>query len=268
MITNSSKATKDFFDSLTTIEEPSFYLPGSVAVGHNRDKFSYSDTKKTSETRLSKLREILNWAGAYIPGPYTAMYENIGVNRTQGLSLVREAIDIGWITEGQYHPSRRGGCIKIPLPTEKGWQELECLGKERPEAVLGGGKDHDLGGKVLKVLGNWHGYSTCLYEILIGVEKNVRTDVVLQNTKGERIYCQCCFSDAPREAVAGCKILSVTPAETSKVLFVTKDKAFSYNLLKLLSKEAVYQQNKERVFMRVFGDLLEAYYKRSNQVLL
>jgi hypothetical protein len=144
MISDPIKSTEEFFNGINAKKASELYLPESAALNHRKNKFAFSDKKNISEARLSKLHEVLIWAGDHIPGPYTDMYEGIGVSRAQGLKLVEEAINIGWIIGKQYHPSRRGGCIKFPRPTEEGWRELERLGRRHPEAVLEGGDDHDL----------------------------------------------------------------------------------------------------------------------------
>jgi hypothetical protein len=164
----------------------------------------------------------------------------------------------------QYHPCRRGGAIKVPEVTDTGWNELHRFDMKRPIQVLGGGWEHNLCGLVVGELGRQKKYRPS-YEVPVGLHKKLRVDVVLENLLAERVYCQCCFSSAEREAANAVEALSGPPVTFGQLLLICRDKAFANKLSKLLKGSLCRQQH---LRIKVFGDLLESYYKKVGDGLL
>jgi len=260
------ESTKRFLCEVEAVREPQFYLPQSTSwaerTGRGADGYG-----NIPAWRMEKLREVLLRASSSIPEPFGRMCEQLGLSRAQGLRIVKDGVDIGWLIERRYHPSRRGGGFKLVFPTEQGWIQLERMGRPRPGKVLGGDVEHDSCGRLLAALAGREGYSW-RFEVCLGEDQTVRCDVALKDKKGGSIYCQCCFSCAGREADACCRILSVVPLECSRVLLVCRDKAFATRLQKLLKPQHLFVQNKDKVSIKLFADLLEAYYKRPGEVVL
>ena len=150
---------------------------------------------------------------------------------------------------------------------DPGWLELSRFGITSPKPVLGGGWDHNLCGLVVGELGRRRHYRLS-YEVPIGPEKKTRVDAVLEGVNRETIYCQCCFSAIQREADNAVTLLSTPPVTSGHLLLVCRDKAFANILLKLVKREAVYLQHQHQVSIKVFGDVLEQYYKKSDEDVL
>jgi len=206
-------------------------------------------------------------AGIPIPPRVGDIYEQIAVPRNKGASLIKDLINSGYMLVYQCHPSRRGGAIRIPRITDPGWLELSRVDMERPEQVLGGGWDHDLCGKVLGAIGKRQKYQP-FYEVPIGPQKKVRVDAVLQASNGDRIFCQCCFSSAEREIEVAVEALLIPSVAASRLLMVCRDRALANQLSNLLKKTDICEQVKQCISIRLFGDLLEHYYKKSKESLL
>lgn len=130
--------------------------------------------------------------------------------------------------------------------------------------MLGGSWEHDLCGKVLGAIGRRQNYRSS-YEVSIGLLKDVRIDVVLEAINSPRLYCQCCFSEANREAEAAIRALSIIPAEAGRLVLVCKDKALANSLLGHLKKADGYKRFHDRISIKLFGDALEHYHKRSDR---
>jgi hypothetical protein len=261
MNTNPFKATKDFFEHIVAVKAPSVYLPGYASRSPVSGNVMPSKANAIVDERRALSLRILRRAGVRIPPPFTHIYEQEEVSRTMGARLVRDLVNSGYMQVYQYHPSRRGGAIKIPRVLDPGWLELSQFGTERPEQVLGGGWDHDLCGKVVGAIGKRQNYRDS-YEVLIGPEKDVRIDVVLEAVNKPRLYCQCCFSSASREVETAVRALSIIPVEAGRLLLVCRDKAIANTISRLLKKEDNYKQLQERILIKLFGDLLEYYHKR------
>jgi hypothetical protein len=258
------KATKDFLDGIVAVKAPSVYLPDSASgPGVFRNSIPRSGNSITGQQRALPLR-ILRRAGVRIPPPLTEIYEQEQVSRVMGARLVKSLVNASYMQVYQYHPPRRGGAMRIPRVPDPGWLELSQLGTERPEPVLGGSWEHDLCGKVLGAIGQRQNYRPS-YEVPIGLRKDVRIDVVLEAVNRIRLYCQCCFSDASREAETAIKALSIIPAEAGRLVMVCRDKGLASALSRLLTKADGYEQFHDRISIKIFGDVLENYYKKSGE---
>ena len=261
------KPTTDFLNSITVQKAPSVYLPESASRSPVSMNAMPGTANPITDERRALSRRILLAAGVYIPPPLTRIYDTVEVPRTIGARLVRDLVNGGYMLVYQYHPSRRGGAIKIPRVLDPGWLELRQFGMERPEQVLGGGWDHDLCGKVVGSVGKRQNYRA-FYEVPIGPQKDVRIDVVLEATNKPRLYCQCCFSSAAREVEAAVRALSTILAGAGRLLLVCRDKALAGTISPLLKKEETCRQLHERISIKLFGDLLEHYHMRNEGGML
>lgn len=267
MSTDPMKATKDFFDSIVAQKPPTLYLTESASNSSTCCNVSCGafDSNDREQSKLSL--GILRAAAVRIPRPLTHIYEQEELSRKKGASLVRDLVNDGDMRVYQYHPSRRGGAMKIPRITDKGWIILKPFGISPFPKVLGGGWQHDLCGKVLGAVGKRQHYQPS-YEVLIGQRQNVRIDVALAAKNRPLLYCQCCFSSADREVEAAIKVLSIIPVEVGRIILVCRDKALSTKVHQLLNKNEGYKQYLERISVKVFGDVLEHFYKNSPGNLL
>ncbi len=267
MSTDPFKATKDFLDRIVAVKAPSVYLPEFTSgPGVFRNSIHRPNNSVTDQQRALSLK-VLRRAGVCIPSPLTEIYEQEQVSRIMGSRIIKGLVNGGYMLIYQYHPGRPGGAMRIPRVMDPGWMELNLLGIERPEQVLGGGWDHDLCGKVLGALGKRQNYRPS-FEVPIGPLKDVRIDTVLEAINRIRLYCQCCFSQANREAETAIKALSIIPAEAGRFVLVCKDKALADSLLSHLKNANDYKRFHDRISIKLFGDVLEHYYKKAKGDLL
>jgi len=104
------KPTKDFLDSITARKSPDTYLPEPICGAPN---------SVGKERRALSLR-ILRRAGVCIPSPLTEIYEQEQLSRIMGAHIVKDLVNGGYMLVYQYHPSRRGGAMRIPRVLEQG----------------------------------------------------------------------------------------------------------------------------------------------------
>lgn len=261
------KATKDFLNSIVAQQAPSVYLPESTYQASSLGGLIGRGRQSTYESRKDLLLRILILAAARIPPSFTDIYQQIGVNRTKGTRLVKELINSGFIVEKRYHPSRRGGGIKLPSITDVGMAELKHFGIKLPAQVIQGSWDHNLCGATLGEIGKRKQYQV-FYEVPVGPKKDVRIDVVWQAKNGQRIFWQCGVSSPEREAEVATKVLTNPALAKSKLGLACLDKAFANRLSHFLKKTRCYQQIQQYVSIKLFGDVLEHYYKKSKESLL
>jgi hypothetical protein len=267
MTADPMKATKDFLDGIVAQKAPTIFLPESPSGSSSFVDLSDGALNSIDSERRKLSLGILRAAATHIPPPVTHIYEQEELSRTRGASIVKYLVNGGYMRVYQYHASRRGGAMKIPRVMDRGWAELSQFGMQPPQNVLGGGWEHNLCGKVLGAVGKRQHYRPS-YEVPIGLCNNVRIDLVLAAINMARLYCQCCFSSAEREVEIAIKILSIIPAETGRLVMVCRDKAFLNAVSRLLKKADGDKQCHERISLKVFGDVLEHYYKKSQETLL
>jgi len=189
------------------------------------------------------------------------------VNRAKGTRLVKELINSGFIIEKRYHPSRRGGGIKLPSITDAGVVELKHFGIKLPAQVIQGSWDHNLCGATLGEIGKRKQYQV-FYEVPVGPKKDVRIDVVWQAKNGQRIFWQCGVSSPEREAEVATKVLTNPALAKSRLGLACLDKVFANRLSNFLKKTRCYEQIQQYVSIKLFGDVLEHYYKKSKESLI
>jgi hypothetical protein len=267
MSLDTMKPTRDFLASVVARKRPTVYLPaatvrrGGGCGGGERLHQSQDPGKR------GLILRILMLGAAPIPPMVTDIYEKIGVDRAKGRQLVTEVVNAGLVLEHQYHPSRRGGAIKVLENTEAGYRELEPLGIAQPNRVIQGSWEHNLCGAVLGAEGKRHHYQVS-YEVLVGPEKDVRLDTVWQGQDGRRVFWQCAFSSPEREAQAVKRVWAGGLLADAQLVVVCRDGSFKTKLASLLKHQNVRDQSSERVGLMVFGDVLEHYYKESPEALV
>jgi hypothetical protein len=261
------KATKNFLSSIVAQKAPSVYLSESTSQVSSLGGLVGKGSQATYENRKDLLLRILMFASVPIPPSFTDIYQQIGVNRNKGTRLIKELINSGFIVEKRYHPSRRGGGIKLPSITDAGMAELKLFGIKSAVKVIQGSWDHNLCGVALGEIGKRKQYQV-FYEVPVGPKKDVRIDVIWQAKNGQRIFWQCGVSSAQREAEVASKILRSPALTSNKLGLACIDKAFSTRLSHFLEKIPFYKQNRRDVSIRLFGDVLEHYYKKSKESLI
>jgi DNA-binding Lrp family transcriptional regulator len=261
------KTTKDFLDSIVAQKAPSVYLPESTYQASTLEGVIGRGRQSAYESRKDLSLRILMLAAGPIPPPFTDMFQQIGVSRTAGARLVKELINSGLVVEKQYHPARRGGGIKLPCITDAGVAELKRFGIKPPARVIQGSWDHNLCGTALGEIGKRKHYRV-FYEVPIGPEKDVRIDVVWQAPDGSRVFWQCVFSSAEREVEAALRAVKTPAITNAKLGLVCANKTLADRVSNLLQKTDCYRDIQPYVSIKLCGDVLEHYYKKSEGSLL
>ena len=261
------KPTKDFLDSIVAQKAPNVYLPESTHQASTLEGVIGRGGPSAYESRKDLSLRILMLAAGPIPPPFTDMFQQIGVSRTVGGRLVKELVNSGFIVEKAYHPSRRGGGIKLPCITDAGVAELKRFGIKPAARVIQGSWDHNLCGTALGEIGKRKHYRV-FYEVPIGSEKDVRIDVVWQAQDGGRVFWQCVFSSADREVEAALRAIKTLAITNAKLGLVCANKTLADRVSNLLKKTDCWRDIEQYVSVKLFADVLEHYYKKSEGSLL
>lgn len=258
------KTTKDFLASVVSTKAPNTYLPGTTGKGLSTSASIQPFSSAINKGREALLLQILFLCAVLIPPPLTDIYQHLQLARNKGVSLVKELINSGFALLHQFHPSRRGGCFKNLEVLDSGWSFLENSGLyvKRPKLVLGGGWRHNLSGIVTAEVAKWQKYQPS-FEVITGPTKKVRMDLVLEKDGEIKIFVQCCFSSPEREYINAITALSSPPVTLGRLSLVCKDKKFANDLSKLFKSDPVYKKHHDKVTVKVFADILEHYYKKT-----
>ena len=261
------ETANDFVSTVTAVKAPDVYLPGSIPKGSRIDSTSSTGKQSINEVVKGVPLKMLFINAVPTPPPLTEVYERLGLSRVQGGRYLKELIKSGLALVHEFHPSRRGGFIKIIQNTDYAYLQLRQFGIEQPSHVTQGGWEHNLGCRVMGEIGKQKHYQV-FYEVPIGAKGNIRGDVVLQAPTGMRIYVQCGISSPEREVRNALKALETPAVSAGKFLLVCRDKKFATQVIQFIKKQDTSGQALEQISIKLIGDILEYYYTKSEGELL
>jgi len=265
---DSTKSADEFLESVSAVKAshpPSLASPGARVALEGTGWEAFHDG---CDLRVALWLRILLECAVPIPRPLTYVYRHLGLTRRRGASLVKELVNSGYASKHRINPARRGGGMSLLEVSEAGYRLLSDarLPCEAPENAVGGGWLHGLCSRVVTAIARSDGY-TASYEVSLGLEQTLRIDIMLSDGPYNKIFSQCCFSSPEREAENAIVALGIPSVQSGRLLLVCRDKRFAHTLAEILAPDPAYQRSRERVAIRVFGDLLAQYYERPDDGL-
>ena len=257
---NPRNTAREFLSRVTVVKAPEIYLPGPG----DQSRVDLSSPAGTAgQDCLDGIAwKILSLNAVPIPPMLGEMYDQLGLSRVQGGRHVKRLVAAGLAVVHQFHPSRRGGFIKVIEDTDLAYQHLQRLGITRPTPLTKGGWEHNLGCSAMAEIGKRKHYQK-LHEVPVGLKGVVRIDIVLQNLTGQRMYVQCGISSPEREAINALKALELPAVTAGKFILICRDKSFATQTIQHIKTLDAKGHALQRIFIKLLGDVLEYYYLKS-----
>lgn len=261
------ETTEKFLKGVTAIKAPTLYLPSDPTSQPSKRTKNTSGNVCGTKGIDGELLLLLGIIAVPIPPSMGDLGERAGLNRRKCSQLVKTLVESDQIRAHEYHPSRRGGAIRTALATESGWQTVKShFGRERPQAVVQGSDEHNMVARTTAEIGRWSGFRHS-FEATIGPDHDLRSDVLLQNARGQRIYVECELNSMKRLKDKLSLSFHTPIWSTGRFVAVCRDKRSSQQLVTMIKEQDNGGDILKNTTIRLIGDVLEAYYKKSHEII-
>jgi hypothetical protein len=226
--------------------------PLSVFFPKPSSEEGYAQHSRGSDKALSSDQvEMLVGIATGPRRPMCQIYDQMNKSRAQGRRVVKRLESIGAVVLHTIASGRRGGQLLFPEVTDYGWRVLADMRIVRPTPKTGGGFTHELAAALIQ-RAEARKSRKLAFEIDIGGRRlDVRsTDPVT----GEATLFNIGVSDPAREAANIEAILKLPVMQTSKFVFVAKDKEFTQQVRRLLSGQTASKDLLPRVDFKTIAD--------------
>jgi len=189
-----------------------------------------------------------------IPKPATKLYQQMGLNRTQGRRLAKKLESIGAITPHTYSTGKVGGHLCFFEVTDYGWRILQQKGIFKPKPKTNGGFDHELAVCLIEVSEKRQG-NTVRFEVdLFG--KRLDIDSFERKTSRRRFY-NVGMSDVARESANIIEIMKIPVVRDNEFIFVARDTKFAREVQRILKDKDPTGNILRQVEIKTIADFVD-----------
>jgi len=247
---------REFLAGVTATKEEGI---SNIDLGNRHPETGHIDN--TSRERGSHLDSealrILILLAKPIPPSLTNLYNQVGISRARGVSIIKKLETRGLVKLHKFLTGKRGGQLTLLEITRIGWSVLSNHGIHQPKPVTKGSWEHNLGALAIGEL-HRHQRDSIDYELDLG---GVRMDIRTRSKTGQITFYQICISSPEREVQSVIKAMKIPVVKTNRLVLVCRDKSFEKKVISLLQKVYPTGAFNKTITIRLVGDALAKVYR-------
>lgn len=197
--------------------------------------------------------EILVMIASGPPKTVGAIYELMGLSRTQGRRNIKALENLGFVCAHRFSGRGMGGQICFFEILEPGWMFLEPRGLSRPASLTHGGFEHDLAARLLKTQTRERGKNI---EFEVDLNSMVTDSVVIDKQTGARTYYNIGVSEPTREIDSLLHFFTLPVSQTASFVLIVRDGTFLKKVQKHLKDRKINDAILKQVQFQLIADLI------------